>query len=109
MCLVALGVAVTAVCRTVQQANAFSTVGLVVCGAVGGALVPYSVLPGWAQTIAPVTPTYWAMRGFRSVILDGQGLGGVALPVVVLLAMGVLFAVVALTRFRFEESKVGWG
>ena len=43
-------------------------------GAIGGALVPLSVLPQWAKTIAPLTPTYWAMRGFRSVILDGAGL-----------------------------------
>ena len=67
---------VTAICRTAQQANAFAYVGMVLFGAIGGALVPFSVLPRWAQTVAPVTPTYWAMRGFRSVILDGQGLGG---------------------------------
>ncbi len=108
VCLVVLGVAVTALCRTVQQANAFSTVGLVVFGAVGGALVPFNVLPGWAQTIAPVTPTYWAMRGFRSVILDGRALGGVELPIVVLLGMAVLFALVALRRFRFDDTKISW-
>src|SRR6202035_2964820 len=102
VCLTLLGIAVTAVCRSVQQANAFSTVGLVIFGAVGGALVPFNVLPGWAQTIAPVTPTYWAMRGFRSVILDGQGLGGVELSIGVLLGMGVLFGLVALARFRFD-------
>jgi ABC-2 type transport system permease protein len=108
VCLVLLGIAVTAVCRSVQQANAFSTVGLVVFGAVGGALVPFNVLPGWAQTIAPVTPTYWAMRGFRSVILDGRGLGGVELSIAVLLGMAVLFGVVALSRFRFDETKANW-
>jgi ABC-2 type transport system permease protein len=108
VCLVALGVAVTALCRTVQQANTFSTVGMVVFGAIGGALVPFNVLPGWARTVAPVTPTYWAMRGFRSVILDGQSLGGVALPIAVLLAMGALFGVVALARFRFDDSKTGF-
>ncbi|HEY6319883.1 MAG TPA: ABC transporter permease [Acidimicrobiia bacterium] len=108
LCLVGLGVAVTALCRTVQQANAFATVGLVVFGAVGGALVPFSLLPGWAQAIAPVTPDYWAMRGFRSVILDGRSLGGVELPVLVLLGMAALCALVALTRFRFEDTKISW-
>ena len=44
--------------------------------------VPFSVLPQWAQTVAPATPTYWAMRGFRSVILDGRGLGAMAAPIV---------------------------
>jgi ABC-2 type transport system permease protein len=108
ICLVLLGVAVTAIFRTAQQANAFGIVGMVLFGAVGGALVPFSVLPGWARTIAPVTPTYWAMRGFRSVILDAQGVGGVTAPVAVLLGMALLFAVVALWRLRFDQAKVGW-
>ena len=95
VCLVLLGVAVTAFCRTAQQAGSFSTAGMVLFGAIGGALVPISVLPHWARTIAPGTPTYWVMRGFRSVILDGRGLDAVMLPIVVLLSMSALFAVVA--------------
>jgi ABC-2 type transport system permease protein len=108
LCLVLLGVAVTALCRTAQQANAFGIIGMVLFGAIGGALVPLNVLPAWARTIAPVTPTYWAMRGFRSVILDAEGLNGVATPIGVLLAMTLLFAVVALRRLRFDETKIGW-
>jgi ABC-2 type transport system permease protein len=108
VCLVLLGVAVTAVCRSAQQASAFTYLGMVLFGAIGGAFVPFNLLPGWAQTIAPVTPTYWAMRGMRSVILDGRGISGVALPIAALLGMGVIFTLVALRRFRFDEAKVGW-
>jgi ABC-2 type transport system permease protein len=108
LCLVVLGVAATAVFRTAQQAQAFGIVGMVVFGAVGGALVPVNVLPGWARTIAPATPTYWAMRGFRSVVLDGRSFGGVALPVGVLSAMTVAFTVLALARLRLDEAKVAW-
>jgi ABC-2 type transport system permease protein len=108
VCLVLLGVAATALARTAQQANTFAYLGMVLFGAIGGALVPYSVLPDWARTVAPVTPTYWAMRGLRSVILDGQGFAAVAMPTVVLLCMALLFAVVAMRRFRFDEKKIGW-
>jgi ABC-2 type transport system permease protein len=107
-CLVALGVAITALAPTAQQAQAYAIVGMVLFGAIGGALVPFDVLPDWARTIAPITPTYWAMSGFEAVILDGEGFGGVALPVAVLLAMAVVSAAVALARLRFEEHKVGW-
>lgn len=55
-----------------------------------------------------MTPTYWAMRGMRSVVLDGQGAGGIAAPTVVLLAMAVLFAAMAVRRFRFDEAKTGF-
>jgi ABC-2 type transport system permease protein len=107
-CLVMLGVGVTAVCRTAQQANAIALAGMVLFGAIGGALVPFSVLPDWARAIAPVTPTYWAMRGLESVILDGAGFGGVALPAGVLLAMSALFAGLAARALRFDEAKIGF-
>jgi len=103
--LVLLGVAVTAVCHSAQQANAFAYGGLVLFGAIGGAMVPLSVLPGWAKALAPLTPTYWAMRGFRSVILDGQGLGAMAAPIAALAAMSLAFAVVALRKLRFDAAK----
>jgi ABC-2 type transport system permease protein len=106
--LVMLGVAVTAVCRTAQQANSFAYVGLVLFGAIGGALVPFSVLPQWARTVAPATPTYWAMRGFESVILDGRGLGAIAAPACALGAMTLAFMAVALRRLRFDEAKTAW-
>jgi ABC-2 type transport system permease protein len=109
LCLVLLGVAVTAVCRTAQEANSIGYLGMVLFGAIGGAFVPLNYLPGWARTIAPATPTYWAMRGLRSVILDGRGFGGTALPTAVLAAMAVGFAVVALRRMRFDETKIGFG
>lgn len=107
-CLVLLGVAVTALCRSAQQANAIGYGGMVLFGALGGAFVPISVLPAWARTLAPVTPTYWAMRGLRSVILDGRGVAAVVAPTGVLLGMAVLFGAVALRRLRFDEAKVGW-
>jgi ABC-2 type transport system permease protein len=108
LCLVLLGVAVTALCRTAQQANSFGYLGMVLFGAIGGAFVPFNLLPDWARAIAPITPTYWAMRGLRAVILDGRGYGATARPTVVLLGMAVLFAAVALRRFRFDETKAGW-
>jgi ABC-2 type transport system permease protein len=108
LCLVMLGVAVTALCRTVQQANAVAFGGLVVFGAIGGALVPISVLPAWAHTIAPATPTYWAMRGFRSVILTRTGPNAVLLPAAILVAMSFAFAVISVAKFRLDDTKSSW-
>jgi ABC-2 type transport system permease protein len=108
LCLVMLGVAVTAVCRTLQQANAVAFGGLVLFGAIGGALVPINVLPAWAHTLAPATPTYWAMRGFRSVILSSSGLNAVTLPATILLAMSLAFAAISVAKFRLDDTKTSW-
>lgn len=104
--VVAAGLAVTAVCRTVMQSNAIAYLGTVVLSCLAGALVPRSVLPGWAATIAPAVPSYWAMRGYRDAILgDGRG---VLAPVAVLLAFALALSAVAVWRLRFDETKTGF-
>ena len=106
ICLVAVGTLLAAVLKTQQQLNAISNLGAMVLAGISGALVPLSVLPGWAKTVAPIAPQYWAMRGFRATILEGGGLSSVALPVVVLLAIGAVCATVALLRLRFDDVEV---
>lgn len=108
VCLVALGYAVTAMCRSIMQMNALSNLGALLFAGLGGALTPISTLPDWARTIAPATPSYWAMRGFRAVILDGGGLGAVALPCAVLLAFAAGLGLLAARRFSFAETKTSW-
>jgi ABC-2 type transport system permease protein len=107
-CLVMLGVMVTALCRTIQQVSALAFGSLVLFGALGGALVPLQVLPNWARAIAPATPTYWVMRGFQSVILDGHSFPAIVLPCCMLVGMSATFAAVSLKRFRFTDAKVAF-
>ncbi len=107
-CPLALGLAVVAFARTLQQVNVMANLGTVVLAGLGGALVPVSLLPGWAGRLAPAFPTYWAMRGFRAVILDGHGVGAVLLPIGMLLAFAVVLTGLAVARFSFEASKVSW-
>lgn len=104
--LVALSMLCVAFFTTINQLSAATNVGAMVLGGLGGALAPVSALPGWAQTIAPGSPAYWALDGFRAVILDGGGLASVVLPVAVLLGASGLAAGVAASRFRFADEKV---
>ena len=106
LCLVSIGVLMAALLRTQQQLNVISNLGAMVLAGISGTLVPLSVLPGWARAVAPIAPQYWAMRGFRSTILDGEGVSAVALPVGMLLTIGVLAGGLALLRFRFDDVDV---
>jgi ABC-2 type transport system permease protein len=108
ICLVSLGALLLAVCRSVMQLNAATNIGTMVFAGLGGAITPLSVLPQWARTLAPATPSYWAMRGFRSVTLSNGDLRSVALPIGVLLSFSVGFAILAGLRFRAEETKISW-
>lgn len=105
---VALGFLFLSICRSVIQLNALSNAGAFLLGGLGGATAPVELLPGWAQAVAPATPAYWAMRGFRAVTLESGEFGSVLLPLAVLFAFTVVFLAIALRRFDIEATKVSW-
>jgi ABC-2 type transport system permease protein len=109
LALSAFGMLVTALARTMNQLNAVGSVGGMAMAMLGGAWVPVATLPGWAQAVAPALPTYWAMEGFRRVILEGRGVPHVMVPVLVMAGFGLLYTLVAAARFRFEDTKVYFG
>jgi len=105
---VALGFMLLSICRSVIQLNALSNAGAMLLGGLGGAVTPVEFLPGWAQAIAPATPAYWAMEGFRAVTLEPGGIADVMVPILVLAGFTVAFIVVAMLRFEVEDTKVSW-
>lgn len=105
VCLVSIILLATTSFRTVQQLSALQNVGAMVFSGLGGAIVPVDQLPGWAQAVAPATPAYWTMKAHQSILLDGAGLGDVLPSLGVLFGMSVVFIVLAVRRFRLDETK----
>lgn len=103
--LVAMGLAVTAICKTYMQANAVTNVGALFIAGLGGALVPHALLPSWAQILSPIVPSYWTMNGYREAIL---GYGHPLVSVAVLLAFAIACLVFAALRFRLDDTKIAW-
>ena len=106
LAMLSFGMAITSLSRTSLQLNTYVNLAGIVFAGVGGALVPITVLPGWVQNAARLTPTYWAMDGFLEVILEGAGVADVVFPTLILLAFTGAFTALTAARFRFEESKV---
>lgn len=100
----ALGLLLVAACRTINEVMLLSNLGALLLAGMGGALAPVSVLPAWAQSIAPASPVYWAMKGYR-VALEGAEDGNLFQAVAVLTAMTLVTAVVAMRLYRFERPK----
>lgn len=48
--------------------NAFCYVGAMALTALGGGLVPYQLLPNWAQHLSYATPAYWSIDGLQLAI-----------------------------------------
>ncbi|HVC88033.1 MAG TPA: ABC transporter permease [Gaiellaceae bacterium] len=68
---------------------------------VSGVYYPVSVLPGWMQWIAKISPATYALRGNRRQILDGAGLAWA--DVWPLLVIGALSIPIGLAVFRAGE------
>jgi ABC-2 type transport system permease protein len=107
-CMTSVGLLLVAFARSVHQLSSTASVLAIICAGLGGTLAPIALLPPWAQTISPATPTYWAMRAFSDVLLDGATVGSVVLPICVLLGMSAVAFVLALLRFDTAEVKRAW-
>ncbi len=101
-CVVAIVILAAATFRTVNQLQALVNLGALVFG---GALVPVEQLPGWAETIAPISPQYWAMDAHRAVFLEQGGVGDVIGSCAVLFAIAIIASALAAMRFRADETK----
>ena len=100
--IVAIGVFVVSVARTPQQVNVISNICGMGLSALGGAYVPAALLPAWARAIAPITPTYWAVRGFRVAFLPTYALSGALTSATVLAGLAFVFGAAAVSRLRAE-------
>ncbi|HEX2222082.1 MAG TPA: hypothetical protein VHK06_06110, partial [Candidatus Limnocylindria bacterium] len=71
--------------------------------AVCGMTFPLAVLPGPAQSLAALLPPTYVIGDVREVLLGSGSLHGLALDLVILLAMGALLCVLAVVAFRATE------
>lgn len=96
----ALGMVLVAISRTTQQMSSSANTLAIVLAGISGALTPVERLPGWVQGVAHVTPHYWALQGYRSIVIDGAGLAQVAPNALCLLGIAAVLGVVAIARLR---------
>ena len=68
--------------------------------ALSGMLVPIFSLPGWIQPISKVIPMYYANQLFEGIMLKGYGAGTVAFDFLVVVAIAVLFLLLAMTTVK---------
>ena len=70
---------------------------------VSGVYYPVSVLPGWMQALAKISPATYALRGMRSAILDGAGMSAVWGDIWPMIVIGVVSVPLGIWVFRRGE------
>jgi ABC-2 type transport system permease protein len=97
-----LGLLIASLCKTQEQAGSLGSVLSIVLSALGGMMVPVSVMPSFMQQLSKLVPQNWALTGIQDVIVRGLGMSAVLPIAAVLLGYALVFWVVALWRFRFD-------
>jgi ABC-2 type transport system permease protein len=70
---------------------------------VSGVYYPVSVLPGWMQALATISPATYALRGCRDAILNGAGVAALWADIWPLLLIGAVSVPLGLWTFRVGE------
>ncbi len=57
--------------KTVEQANGFGAITIIILAAIGGIWVPTFVMPSYMQTIGNISPLHWCLEGYYTLFLKG--------------------------------------
>jgi ABC-2 type transport system permease protein len=98
------GLLIASLGQTPSAARGVSIFATLIMVMLGGAWVPTFIFPAWLQRVTVVVPTRWAVDGFDAMTWRGLGLESAVMPIVVLLGFALLFTIVAVWRFRWEEA-----
>jgi ABC-2 type transport system permease protein len=98
------GLLIAALGRTPEAARGLAIFGTLIMVMLGGAWVPAFVFPAWLQRASLLIPTRWAVDGLDAMTWRGLGFSAAVGPIAVLLGFALLFGVLALWRFPFEEA-----
>ena len=97
-----LGLLIGVVAKSSEQVTVFALIPMFVFSALGGAWMPLEYTSRTFSIIGHLTPTAWAIDGFKNLIIRGQGLESVLTPAAILLGWSALFLIASIWRFRPE-------
>lgn len=97
-----LGIMLAALGKTEAQVSGLTTLLTLTLSALGGCLMPTSIMPSFLRTISQFTPHSWAMQGFQDVLVRGYGLAGILPEAGILLGFAAVFFAIGVWRFRFD-------
>jgi len=100
MALVLLGYTISTVARTQMQALQLAFFFFLPSILLSGFMFPYRGMPEWAQVLGEILPLTHFLRVTRAVMLKGADWPAVSGEVTALAVFVVVFAALALLRFR---------
>lgn len=95
-----VGLLVGATARSADTAQSIAVPVAIGMGMLGGCMWPLEIVPPAMRIAGHVVPHAWAMDGWTDLVLDGEGLGAVAVELVVLGGYAAVLLSLAAWRLR---------
>jgi ABC-2 type transport system permease protein len=100
----AFGVMLATFVKTERSASSIGVLTSLILAPLGGCWWPLYITPQWMQTISKITPHAWATTAFNKLMIFGGNFSSVVPNMLALIGFGVVFAVIAILRFRTEAE-----
>lgn len=97
------GLMIAALGKTPEATRGLAILATLLMVMLGGAWVPSFIFPAWLQTVSLAVPTRWAIDGLDAMTWRGLPFEAALAPVGVMMGFALVFAVIAVARFRWEE------
>jgi ABC-2 type transport system permease protein len=98
------GLLIAAFGKTPEAARGIAVFASLVMVMLGGAWVPSFMFPEWVQKVTVAVPTRWAIDGLDAMTWRGLGLDAAGMPMAALLGFALLFAVLAIPKFKRDQQ-----
>lgn len=103
MLTASFGLLIAAFGKTPEAARGIAVFATLIMVMLGGAWVPSFMFPDWVQKITVAVPTRWAIDGLDAMTWRGLGMDAAGMAMAAELGFALLFAALALTKFRRDQ------
>jgi ABC-type multidrug transport system permease subunit len=94
------GVLLVSVVKTRQQLQGMSTIIIILMSAIGGSMIPISMMPAFMQKAAVVSVNYWGIQGFFDVFWRQLPVVEILPKMLVLVGFGVGMTLISVQLFK---------
>lgn len=94
------GVFLVSTVKTRQQLQGMSTIIIILMSAIGGSMIPISMMPEFMQNIAGISVNYWGVEGFFDIFWRQLPLIDILPKMGILLAIGLGMTLISTLLFK---------
>jgi ABC-2 type transport system permease protein len=86
--------------KTVEQANGFGALSVIIFSAIGGIWVPSFIMPPFLKLLSNVSPLHWCIELFYTIFLKNGSFNQILIPSLVLIVMNAIFVLLAYLKLK---------